>query len=382
MKPIASILTGFLLGAAALAQAATTYTYTYTGPNMSSGDHLVITFTTSAPLAPSKSYISKASAAVLTDSISVVSPAGSLLPNFSLPLSTFQIHSDANGNIDAWDLLGDVNNLTSGSPMSGTDWQAYSINTLKFIPGSDIPGAVGLVTGPYDYEQATEITFYTSCGLAPAGSSCQLAGNGQPYVGNYSAIINPSKTDGTWWKLAVNNPPPPPPPPVPPLTLSGSLPNGQVGVPYSASLTATGGVAPYTWAVTNFGAADYPVGLAFSSGVFSGAPTVAGNQFKVNVSVQDSAGTVLNSSYPVSIAAAPSLSCTKPKGARQGQGQAAISEVGPGYIKVGGVKVSVPACATIHWNGGASAFAVGQQAEWEGYTSATTGNVATIVTID
>jgi len=46
------------------------------------------------------------------------------------------------------------------------------------------------------------------------------------------------------------------------------------------------------------------------------------------------------------------------------------------------VKVSVPACATIQWNGGATAFALGQVFEWNGYKSAATGNVAQSVVIN
>ena len=44
--------------------------------------------------------------------------------------------------------------------------------------------------------------------------------------------------------------------------------------------------------------------------------------------------------------------------------------------------VTVPACASIQWNGGASAFALGQVFDWNGYNSAATGNVAQQVTIN
>ncbi|MFX8565859.1 hypothetical protein ABTL91_20115, partial [Acinetobacter baumannii] len=80
---------------------------------------------------------------------------------------------------------------------------------------------VGLVTGAYDYDQATQTTFYSSCSGIPG---CTLAGNGQPYIGNYSGIINPSNTSAGNWTLVRN---------VgsggSPLAVSGTLPDGTVG---------------------------------------------------------------------------------------------------------------------------------------------------------
>jgi large repetitive protein len=58
---------------------------------------------------------------------------------------------------------------------------------------------------------------------------------------------------------------------VPPLSITTSvLPNGQITVPYSQALAASGGVAPYTWALVSGG---FPGGLSMNSnGVISGTP--------------------------------------------------------------------------------------------------------------
>jgi hypothetical protein len=55
---------------------------------------------------------------------------------------------------------------------------------------------------------------------------------------------------------------------------TASVPAGAVGVPYSTTLQAISGTAPYTWSVS---AGALPAGLALSpSGVISGPPTTAG----------------------------------------------------------------------------------------------------------
>ncbi len=80
----------------------------------------------------------------------------------------------------------------------------------------------------------------------------------------------------------------------PPLVITTtSLPAGLVGVPYNATLTAVGGVKPYTWCIfesdgitCDNGSGILPSGLTLnqSSGVISGTPTSPGtSSFKVQV---------------------------------------------------------------------------------------------------
>jgi hypothetical protein len=434
---IATVAT--ILALSISAHAATSYTYAYNGPTFTGGtDHVSVSFTTAAPLAPSTSYLDQAAAGVSASAVSVVGPTGPLV-GFTLPVTTFQVHTDALGSIDSWFIFGELKTLAGTAPtMTGTDWQAYTMNTLAFIPGSDI-GGVGLVTGIYDYDQATETTFYASCTGAPAG--CTLAGNGQPYVGNYSGIINPSNTSGSWWNVTTNTVTPPPPPVA--IVVSGTLPNGQVDVAYTASLTATGGTAPYTWSATGL-----PAGLTLSNGTISGTPTTSGT-FSVAVTVTDAGGAVANTSYSVAInlpvcsntnavitsvgrdfivvngglnladhvwytptpagttftggtttfatgelvdyvgtldpvsgcyadsmtvKPTPILSCTKPRGAKSSKGKGVVTAVGANYIIVKATRVDYAACTSVNYGGNATAPAVGDRVEWEGFVE-TNGNV-------
>jgi large repetitive protein len=70
---------------------------------------------------------------------------------------------------------------------------------------------------------------------------------------------------------------------IPPLSIgSPTLPEGVTGQPYSASMSATGGVPPYSFSVTG---GALPPGLALSAGgAISGSPTASGtSQFSVTV---------------------------------------------------------------------------------------------------
>jgi hypothetical protein len=70
------------------------------------------------------------------------------------------------------------------------------------------------------------------------------------------------------------------------ITTSSPLTSGQVTVPYSASLAATGGTTPYTWTVT---AGALPGDMTLSSeGLVSGTPTTAGT-FSFTAKVTDAA---------------------------------------------------------------------------------------------
>ncbi len=84
------------------------------------------------------------------------------------------------------------------------------------------------------------------------------------------------------------------------ITLSPpSLPNATVATAYSQSISASGGTAPYTYAVS---AGSLPPGLALnpSTGSLSGAPTATGS-FSFTVAVTDARGCTGSQAYSFSV---------------------------------------------------------------------------------
>jgi YD repeat-containing protein len=80
-----------------------------------------------------------------------------------------------------------------------------------------------------------------------------------------------------------------------------TLPVGVSGNPYSQTLAATGGMAPYTWSLAS--GSSLPAGLSLNaSGVISGTPTTAGNS-TFTVQVSDHNGALASAPFTVAILA-------------------------------------------------------------------------------
>ena len=90
--------------------------------------------------------------------------------------------------------------------------------------------------------------------------------------------------------------------------ISGTLPNGNVGIAYTGTLTVTGGVAPYTWNVT--GVPNPPFTLSFSgnTATIAGTPLAAAT-ISGSATVTDSNGTV-SAAFPFSFTITSTLAIT------------------------------------------------------------------------
>ena len=107
---------------------------------------------------------------------------------------------------------------------------------------------------------------------------------------------------------------------------SGPLPPAQLGQGYTSSLTAAGGVPPYTWSVLG---SPLPSGLSLSTtGTISGAPTTAGTT-SVSFQVADSAGNTTNRSFSLTVSSPLTISTTNLSPATTGSGYATtLSAIG------------------------------------------------------
>lgn len=113
-----------------------------------------------------------------------------------------------------------------------------------------------------------------------------------------------------------------------PLAISNtSLSSGTTGKAYSNTLTATGGVSPFTFTVS---VGTLPTGLTLTSGgVLSGTPTTAGSK-TFTVKVTDSVGSTATTSFAVTISAPLVISATALPGANINQPYSATINVSGG----------------------------------------------------
>jgi hypothetical protein len=84
---------------------------------------------------------------------------------------------------------------------------------------------------------------------------------------------------------------------------------------------------------------------------------------------------------PVTPTPTPVASCVVPSGAKQVQGKAKITAVGTNSITIGKTVVFFADCTVRAMNGGATAFAIGQIAEYKGFLF-NGGRTATKITIN
>jgi sugar lactone lactonase YvrE len=92
------------------------------------------------------------------------------------------------------------------------------------------------------------------------------------------------------------------------IVTTSPLSPGTPGVAYSQTLTASGGVSPYSWSVTS---GTLPAGLALASGAISGTPATAG-AYSFTVQVKDSAGTTATGTFALTISVPLSIATSSP----------------------------------------------------------------------
>ncbi len=150
-------------------------------------------------------------------------------------------------------------------------------------------------TSPYTFSQTS--------GTLPTGLSLSSGGvlSGTPTVaGNYTFSVTGSDAYGCAgsqsFTLTMS---------CPSITIApGSLPNGTVTIPYSQSVSASGGTSPYTFSVT---VGSVPPGLTLSSsGSLSGTPTTDGI-YDFTITATDANNCTESIAYSITIGTCPTI---------------------------------------------------------------------------
>ena len=187
---------------------------------------------------------------------------------------------------------------TTTGPVTVTVNAATATLTLSNPPAAtvDVPytGTIGVSGGTAPY--SCTITAGTLPAGLTLGAGCVITGTPTTAVPPTTVVTLKATDSATPTAGTVTGPVTVTVNPIPTLTLTGSLPNATLGVAYSQTLVASGGVKPYTYSLT---AGSLPAGLNLSSsGTISGTPTAVGAS-SFTVTVTDTETTPQTASLPL-----------------------------------------------------------------------------------
>jgi uncharacterized protein YhjY with autotransporter beta-barrel domain len=178
-----------------------------------------------------------------------------------------------------------INDVTVVEGNAGTVNAVFTV-TLSAASGQTVQvnyaTADGTATQPADYTSTSGTLTFTP-GTTTQTITVPVIGETVPeanetFFVNLSGATNATISDNQGVGTITNDD-------VPVTVSPATLPNGTVAAAYSQTVTASGGVAPYTFAVT---AGTLPTGLTLSpTGALSGTPT-AGGTFNFTVTATDS----------------------------------------------------------------------------------------------
>ena len=158
------------------------------------------------------------------------------------------------------------------SPYPSTQMDASGGNTpyAWSISSGSLPAGLSLSSGGLVSGTPTGPAGTSSFGIRVTDEDNQTA------LGSYSITIYPSSL----------------------IITTSSLPNGNLGAPYSSTLAASGGATPYTWSQQS---GSLPNGLVlYTNGQISGTPAATGG-FTFTVRVTDNVGSTYDKSFTVTI---------------------------------------------------------------------------------
>src|SRR5579871_3981500 len=198
--------------------------------------------------------------------------------------------------------------VTGSDTLSTSAALSITINPAVLVTTTILPGGAVLVaySQPLSASGGTgTLTWSIASGSLPGGLSLNTAGGitGTPTaagVFNFTVTatdtVGASNSKSLSLSVAAGAP----------IVTSLALPPSTVGAAYSQTLTATGGLPPYTWSISS-GSLPQGLSLNSSTGVISGTPGIAGSStFTVTVTGADAA----SGSATLSIVINPAVSVT------------------------------------------------------------------------
>jgi Tfp pilus assembly protein PilW len=204
--------------------------------------------------------------------------------------------------------------ITLTDNAGATATRTYPALTINALPAITAPSGSSLpawTTGQSGYSQSITRTggtgpYVWQLSGAPSGLTINNSGviSGTPTgPQDYTLVVTVTDAVGVatskTYALTIN----------PGLTITGSVPNGEITVPYTATLNANPGTPPYTWALTG----ALPPGLVLTPGpttaTISGTPTATGT-YPVTLKLTDSTGATTNQTYSILINPPPSINAT------------------------------------------------------------------------
>ncbi|MGB4784645.1 MAG: putative Ig domain-containing protein [Candidatus Acidiferrum sp.] len=197
-----------------------------------------------------------------------------------------------------------------------------------FISPATLPN--GNVGSPYSQTLSVSgglgptFTWIVSSGTLPVGlaltgnnSTAKISGTPTTAQTNVAFMIQvtdssvPPQSSAQNYTVTIN-------PPAPLSITTTSLPNGAFNTAYNATISATGGIAPYTFSL-DAASSPLPAGLTLTNsnnqGVLSGTPTTAGTTNNIIIDVKDSEqpAVIQKMTYSITISAAGvSITTTSP----------------------------------------------------------------------
>jgi hypothetical protein len=236
---------------------------------------------------------------VLTDGLSIIASTGKVS-------GTPTTATTLNFSVSLTDGLGQVTTVTGFSIVVSTESIAFTPSAPTTVNAGGTLSVNALVSNDAG---SGGVNWTVTCASAPCGSftaSHTASGTATTYD---APPAPPSGGTVTITATAADAPSPLVSAVVtvtaPPLSITtGSLPNGTINASYNATITATGGVPPYTFKLDATSTA-LPANLMFNPGspsaTITGTPTATGTTNNIIVDVKDSEGTPMTAQMTFSL---------------------------------------------------------------------------------